>query len=429
MRSVLVASFLVASSVAATASAQLPSGHFVVLGATPTGGSALVSVDPGSGAVVPLPTFSTANAPPLACVYDPIARHVVVAVATGAGSTLTRVDPVSGFERVLGTVQGSVVAIEVFVGGDLLVLTGGPTGELLQFPRNGGAAAPLLATPHATAAWTPPLSPFLWLAQCPPGQPPTVSALDVPTRSFVIPATPIPGLTGARITGIADLPTGAIRQVLTDDLGRVHLFEFLSSLRTLAVTPALPAGGAVAAVVASGATSLDVVVLGDGRHRFVTRVPVFGAPPTATPIAGPLPVAGVAFDVVDAAVQTNFGAVCAPFVGAGPTLAVPLGGIGSFEWSGGPSGAPALAVFGTSEQRFGFGGASVALPVALPGGCPLLVAPDVQLAATFAASGSVRVQFPVPPGLPRGFALYAQWVVVVAGPLATSPASVWTFEP
>ncbi len=36
----------------------------------------------------------------------------------------------------------------------------------------------------------------------------------------------MPGLVGRRITGVHDLATGAIRQAVTDDADKPHLFEF-----------------------------------------------------------------------------------------------------------------------------------------------------------------------------------------------------------
>lgn len=399
-----------------TATAQLQRDHHLVL-ARRGAGSALFDVDPVGGSVAPLRGFALDSLPPLACTWDPIGRHAVVAVDAPLGSLVFRLDPTGPFERLLGVLPDPVVALEIDDAGDLVVLTGGPSGAVWRLPRNGGIAQRYVATPHASALGAHERSPYVWVARSPPAGPPSIEMIEPRTGTVLVAPIAIPALTGRTITGIFDLPTGAIRQVLTDDLGRIHVFEFTTTLRSLAVVPPLPAGATVDLQFEQNA-SLDVVVLGDARHPYLHRIPVFGGVPGATRLAGPVPGDPVDFDRIDGAGALQWGASCGgPF---GPaTLSAPLGGTGAFEVQGAPPGAAALAVFGTSEQAT----AGLPLPVRLPGGCPLLVALDVTAPTAADATGVARLTFPVPASLPRGFALHAQWLVATPGGLASSSAA------
>jgi hypothetical protein len=76
-----------------------------------------------------------------------------------------------------------------------------------------------------------------------------------------------------------------------------------------------------------------------------------------------------------------------------------------------------LFVAGWSDQLGG------ALPWPLPGGCSLLVAPDVVLFHLTSASGAAAQPLPVPnlPGV-VGLRVFAQWLQVPAGAFHTSDA-------
>lgn len=409
-------------ALAAGLPAQIATGHYLALTTRAPAGSALLDIDP-NGTVRTLRRFAADGATPLACTWDPLARHAIVAVATPSGSQLHRVDPASSFERQIGNVAGTVVALEVNEYGDLWVLTGGASGALWEVARNGSAPSLRLALPHASALGARKRDAFAWIATSPPGGTPSLSAIDARTGIVVIAPMTVPGLAGRRITGVFDLPTGAPREVVTDDQGGVHLFEFWSTLRTLAVNPPLPAG-ATTSLMLDASFSLDAIVLGDARAPQLTRVPVFGAPSTATRIAGPLPGSPVDFDLVDSRASQEFGRDCGGDFGT-KSFALPAGGIGRLEVQGAPANSLALAVLGLSEQTFAGG----SLPVALPGGCPLLVAPDVLVPGFADATGLARLTFPVPAPLPRGFAAYAQWVLAVGPNLGTTNASSVQTEP
>ncbi|MBK8976246.1 MAG: hypothetical protein IPM29_09980 [Planctomycetes bacterium] len=422
MRTALLLATLI---VAARPTAQIASGHLVVLAATPAGGSALFDVDPGSGAVRALPGFSVDALPPQACVFDPVGRHALVAVGTGAGSLLVRVDPAGSFERILATLPDPVLGLELDSDADLYVLTGGANGAFWVVPRNGGAAEHRMALPYATAVGMPQRFAIAWVAQASPGATaPAVTFVDPRLGTVLVPPIALPGLAGRRLTGIADLPTGAPREALVDDRGDVHLLEFGATLTTLAVTPPLSPGATAALRIDSG-TSLDAIVLGDARQPFVHRVPVFGAPPVATRLAGPIPGAPVAFAVVDSAEGGSFGADCGGAFGAKSFVALP-GTVGFLECRRAPPLAAAWAVFGVSEQRTAQG---PWLPAALPGGCDLLVSPDVVVAIVTPATGIARVQFPVPAAVPRGLAVFAQWLFPGAGAIGSSVALAQQWEP
>ena len=398
-------------------SAQIPTGHYVVLTATPAGGSALLDVDPTTGIVRALPGFSLDGLPPLACTWDPVARHTIVAVRSPIGSIVARVDPRGGYERMLATLQEPVVAMQIEEDADVFVLTGGPNGAFWEVPRNGGAPVLLMPLPHATAAGIYKRQPIAWVAQSlPTSTAPSVTFVDPRLSSVLVPPITIPGLAGRRITGIFDLPTGAIRQVLTDDVGGIHLFEFTTTLRTLPVTPPLPAG-ATTALLFEASTTLDAIVLGDVRHPFVHRVPVFGGAPTAITLAGPLPGNPIGFDLVDSGAGGWFGNDCGGSFGSMSLLVQP-GMPGFFEARRAPSSAAAIAVFGVSEQFAGV----VALPYRMPGGCDLLVSTEITLPITTTAGGLARIDFAVPNTLPPGFAVYPQWLFPDPSTIASSAA-------
>ncbi len=72
-----------------TPRAQIASRHHLVL-TSQTTGSALLDVDSVTGVVRTLPRFALDRHAPLACTWDPIGRHAVVAVAGPAGSIVAR---------------------------------------------------------------------------------------------------------------------------------------------------------------------------------------------------------------------------------------------------------------------------------------------------------------------------------------------------
>lgn len=410
-------------ALAATLSAQVPTGHFLVLTTRAGTGSALHQLDPVLGTIRSLRRFGADGGAPLACTFDPVARHAIVAVAVPGGSAIYRVDPASPFERFLALLPDPVIGLELGETCDLQVITGGQNGAIFEVARNGSTPTFRFATPHATAFGAQKRMPYLWVASAAPSLPPSITLVDPRVPSVLVPPTAIPGLAGRRITGVQDLPTGAIRQALTDDQGGIHLFEFLTTLRTLAVMPTLPAGATNSLMVEQN-FSIDAVVVGDGRAPHVTRVPLFGAAPNAVRLAGPLPGGAVDLDLVENQAAIGFGADCGGAFG-NRSFQAPAGGVGLLEVRSAPANLPAIAVIGGSEQTFSGG----TLPVVLPGGCPLLVSPEIIVPIVADAAGVARLTFAVPAVLPRAFAVHAQWVFPVAGGLATSGALSVQTEP
>ncbi|MCC6673385.1 MAG: hypothetical protein IT458_20170 [Planctomycetes bacterium] len=417
------AALVVLAALAGALPAQVPTGHYLVLTTRAPAGAALLDADPATGTHRALRRFAADGATPLACTWDPVARHAIVALAVASGTELHRVDPAGPYERHLATLRDPVIGLELNATCDLYVVTGGANGAIWELARNGATPRFRCATPHATALGALKRSPYLWLGLTPPSGSPSITGIDADSGTAFIPPTPIPALSGRRITGVYDLPTGAIREVVTDDQGGIHLFEFLTSLRTLAVTPPLPAGACVDLMVELG-TSIDAVVLGDARHPYLTRVPVFGGAPVATRVAGPLAGSPVGADLVDSRAGWEFGRDCGWAFGSKSLLAPP-GGTGVLEVQAAPPNAPALAVIGASEQVFAGG----SLPFPLPGGCALLVAPDLLVPTVTDASGLARLTFAVPANLPRGFAAYAQWVIPTPAGLATTSGLSMQIEP
>ena len=381
-----------------------------------------MDVDPAVGSVRALAAGSLAGRSPAALSWDPIGRQAIVAVAHGSGAELVRIDPGSGQERSVGRFTDPVIAIEIDDLGDLIALTGGPNGGCWSMPRNGGLPVLRVPLPYATALGAPKGSSYVWIARQPPLGGTTITSIDVRSGRVLVPDVAVTGLGTARITGIFDLPTGAIRQALTDDLGRIHVFEFLTTLRTIAVSPALAAGATTDLLVTG---SIDAIVLGDRRAPSVHRVPIFGAAPNAVQLAGPLPGDPIDFDLVDSRAAGHFGIDCGHAF-AGSSLSVSPGLSADYAVVGAAPSALALAVFGASEQLAG----PIPLPTPLPGGCPLLVAPDVVIGPIVTdANGSARLTFPVPSSLPRGFAIYAQWVFPRTTGAVTTAGSHLHFEP
>ena len=170
--------------------------------------------------------------------------------------------------------------------------------------------------------------------------------------------------------------------------------------------------------------AFDGVVLGSASHPHLKMFSGFVGPQNWQMLAGPIAGDPVDFDLAPpAGAGTDlFGRACgapvAPRMGfpaSAPTL-----GNASFrlDVTGLPL-APALLVVGTSDQAFG----AIQLPAPLPGGCEILVAPQVVLVTATNAAGAATQPLPIPndPALARATA-FAQWLLLPAGGIASSEA-------
>ncbi|MBK8975231.1 MAG: hypothetical protein IPM29_04855 [Planctomycetes bacterium] len=410
--------------------AQIPAGHVVVVSDHPgqTPRARLYDVDPATGVIVALPGFPLDGERPLAVAVDPVNGDVAVAVASsaGLGSSAYRLRYRGGaLVGYRGLVAGSATIRELAFAarGDLVAgfeSLAGTGGFLSRVDRGSGQGGPLWNGGPVRALEVPSLSSYAILVD-EPATGPELAVLDLDTGQPTFPVARIQGLAGARVTGVHDLPTGAIRQVLTDDLGRVHLFEFLAQLRTLSVMPPLPAG----ATVAMHGEGLDAIVLGGRAHPYLIRMQVFGATSgTWQTLAGPLP-----GDPVDFAHAPLSGARVVPFAsscggGVATWSGAPTIGSATFAIGvgGGPPRAAAVLALGLDDLQLGM----LPLPAPMPGGCPLLVSAEATLPTTLDAAGAASLTVPVPalPAL-NGARAFAQWVSL-SGPLAGSDGlAVW----
>lgn len=386
--------------------AQPGAGRVVVIsdvgGATPSG---LFEVDAAAGTISPLGSFAYALFEPLAIANDAINRNLVVAVRDVNQSRIVRL----GFqgaavvdEREIAVLPGEVTDLDFDTGGDLIASVDGPMGGLWRLPRAGAPAVQVVSLPYTTA-FDVPYPGFGVTVQSFPIGDPTLSTIDLGAGV----ATPyvVPGLAGLRITGVQDMPTGAIRHGLSDDQGGLHRFEFLSVVNPWVT---LPTGG-------SNELELDFTgnagyfVLGGAGSPFLRTVPIFGT--TSTTLAGPIP-----GDPKDMATTMSASSALWPF---GPASCG--AGAGTIQWAGswpglgvttditlvnGLPGAPAILAIGSSD--FSWGG--LPLPLSLPGGCSLLVSPDQTLPTTTDAAGDASFTFVVPndPAL-SGLIMFGQW--------------------
>ncbi len=419
----MLRSALLALVLATSAAAQVGAGHAVVIvdaGVSTMPRAQLVDVDVATGATRALPRFPFDDRAPEAVAIDPVNGDVVVALADpiGGGASVLRATFANGAfrrGRVIATVSAPVRDLAFGDAGDLVVAASG----LLRTPRNGGAAHPIpgVGTVRALEAFA--LSGY-GLAVEDTAAGPALSPLDLVSGMVSSGPHAIQGLGGAVVTGVHDLPTGAIRQVLTDDQGRVHLFEFLAQLRTLALTPPLPAGG----TVAMRGDGLDVLALGGRAHPYLVRVVVFGTGAGSwQTLAGPLPGDPVDFAIAPplAAEVLPFGRSCgggnATWTGA-PTIGNAAFALGV---QGGPAASPVVLALGLDEQQLG----ALPLPWPVPGGCELLASAETVMPAMLDASGAASIGAPIPtsPSL-TGARAFAQWFALPGALVASDALAV-----
>jgi len=410
---------------AATLSAQ-GLDHVVVVTHSVVPATSLLDVDLGTGAVQPIGGFSLDRFPPLAVAVDAVNRDVVVALQTPAAtSVLVRLRLVGTRvvrEASLGDVPGTVTALTQALDGTWITLT---AAGVMATERNGSVARRIAAAPLATAIETYGLASTqaLVVQSGSPTADPQLRWLDLVTGQTIAGPFVYTGYLPRGLTGVGDLPTGAARQVFSQEDGTVAISVNFALPATLPLSPVLPAG----ATVAMHVRGLEGVVLGGSAHPFLKSFQALGGTQWVM-LAGPLPGDPVdfAFRPPVVAATVAFGGSCGrmslqeAFSGGPPRL-----GSTSFALQlvhGTPS-SPAVLVLGASDQRY----LGLRLPALLPGGCRALVSAEVVVTTSSNGFGEALLPIAVPndPVL-LGAIVFGQWLQVPGGSIDTSnAAALW----
>jgi hypothetical protein len=378
-----------------------PQPHFVLTGAGGNPAARVLAEDPVAGSSQPLGAFPSDNLPPLAITRDPYDGDLLVALAQGgATSRVVRLHRYGGsyIELAMTTVSGRVVDLAI-AGDRLLLAADGAAGGVYSAPRRGGAAALVFAQANLTAMnltggpASPPVLAVAWTGR------PGTSALDSGVGVYSLDqgqywfgpfAFGNPG--NLEVTGVVDMPTAVPRQLLSFDDGSFAMFSgFITPpLTPLMIGPAV--SGAAAALHPRDPWATDGIALGDAAYPFLYSVDPWGGPPVQ--LSQALPGSPIDFDLSlgAAAITRERGQPC----GAEPLQQLQagspaqLGGTLRVELQA-AAGLPVLFIAGLDDVGLGL------LPAALPGGCPLEIAPDlVQLEIT-PNSGRAWRSIPIPP--------------------------------
>ncbi|MHC5065650.1 MAG: hypothetical protein ACYTG5_16930 [Planctomycetota bacterium] len=419
---------LLLAGVAADLPAQDLAGNALVVSRSSGAGTQLLRVDLESGDIRSFPAFPGDDASPQAIAWDPITDDAILALdILGIGSRLLRLDFVGSQvvrAKQLALLPGAVRSLEVGYQGDVYAAVQGLQGGIYRIPRNAGPAESVRPMPGSLIMQNPHQLSVAWVVH---GSPAQLEMIELSDGQTLQGPFEIPGLNAAEITGFGDLPTGAIRQVISDDQGRIYLFEFLSELREIALSPPLPAGGSVALRMQAHASP---VILGGAADPHL-RVLDWWTGDLLT-IAGPLPGDPVDFAFLPEEFPRvdRFGEICAE-TGSGLIIwsSEPSLGNSIFRLAtrGGAANAPAWLLLGlSSEDYLGF-----SLPFQLPGSpCSLLVSPDLHFARQTDSTGFAVATLSIPdePAL-AGFTFFAQWIQAVPGGVGASEAlAVHIFE-
>jgi hypothetical protein len=413
---------------APTAAAQVPHAHAAIaaqLDGSPR--TRVYVVDVESGAMRAVGRFSSDHLEPLEVLVDPINRDLILALAHGGGTRFVRLG-LSGLsvvrERPLADVSGRATGMTVGHTGDVFAIFGGPSGQLVRIPRNGGSAVQLAALPRATAITKlSHLNPVAIIVQSggeAPAEDPRLVVFDLTSGPLAVSVWP--GYTRSPVTGVVDLATATPAQYITHADGTVGWSRNFQTPTPQLLVPPLPPGGAAAAHV--DATNSNTYFLGDARHPHLVTVGLPGAAQHPNPVAGPLPGSPVDFAFAHPArgVVHFFGDACGEV--PPPQIAVvgqqvppnPNFGFQLFN-----AGATRFAVLllGASEQE----SVGLPLPQRMPSGCSVLVSLEIVRPHITSATGSAFQPAPIPnvPSL-VGQSIYAQWLVAARVPHAATQA-------
>jgi hypothetical protein len=335
---------------------------------------------------------------------------------TLAGATVVR-------ERVLGQLPARCTHLEV-VDDAVYATAAGSSGGLYRLPRLGGAAVQLIAEPNAAAlmAWAP-TSTALIVAWSGGANGPGFGFFDLQTNAWTLGPWNEPSLGTRTVTGIGDLPTALVREVVSFADGGFELVVYGGPAPTpVAAVPAIPPGGGAATKPVSPG-GFTMRGLGSAQFPWLYDLEVWGMMPNVTMRAGPLP-----GDPVDLALVPREGANMLLF---GRSCGTPPPHLNSRAWpvlgnlqfainlsGGAPLQATAFAL-GLSDNLSGL----VPLPYVLPSGCELRVAPDAVLFQFTNGNGDATQVVPIPnqPAL-IGLLVFGQWLQYAALPFAASEA-------
>lgn len=397
----------------------------VVLTAMPGGTPAaqLVEVDPTTGAATPLGRFPNDLLVPLAIALDPFDRHLLIASDLGSGqSRITRLErtPTGLAQYPMLDVPGRVTALEV--ADDALLIASDGGGGLLRAPRRGGGSTLVYPQAHLSAihSFGPNGTTALvaWTGR--PGTGTTSSGtalLDTATgQAFFGPDT-FSNPTGLELTGAIDLPTGVPRQFLSFADGSFALFAgLIGPPQPVVPSVPIPPGGAAAMHPATSLSTMPMA-LGGASYPYLYEIDFWTGAVVVR--AGPLPGNPVDFCSGGAATAQAllFTNRCGPVAllqgwsgvqQPGSTFALTVQGPGN-DW--------ALLAIGLRDVP--------GLPLPLPGGCELDVAPDVARLHLLDASGAASQPLAVPPGPGMlGLKLFGQWLHSGSAGLSASAAVV-----
>ena len=395
----------------ASTSAQVTSPRAVVLSQV-SGRAQLYEVDLATAKLTPLARFPGDTDRPLRIDRDPASGDLFVALAKGKSTTQFVRLSYSGTALVrshdLGGITGICASLVVSDRGALFAGVEGPDG-IVRTERLGTKPAMLASarSPVAMSGYGT-IIPYAWVVESARGSLPTqVRQLRFPLGNTQQGPYSWPKLT-TRITGMVELPTGAIRFLLTDDQGRLLVSTGLGEPQAITMTPALPAGGTVALRSFGG---LTVYSVGSQAHPYLESSTGYGSTGSWTRVAGPIPGSPVDFvlvsppapEVVPMGHGCQKGARTAfELTGSG----APRLGSANFALRGANSGhpnAPGLLAFGARE---------LALP--LPGGCSLQTRLDIVLVQLSDANGHFTQPLPIPSDTRlSGLSLPMQWLVPV----------------
>lgn len=395
-------------------------------------GAAVVGVDASTGSLSPQPSFPSASAVPEALAVDPYDGDLLLACegASPGQSRIVRLHRVGAamLELPIGTLPGPVVDLCVVDDSVCAAVGGaGPQAGVYRLPRRVGAAGPAVATqvlalPNLGALdWTSESLAMVTIAWT--GVPGTsnpdsgVASVDLTTGAFVFGPFVFPP-TAQQVTGVVELPTAVPRYVMSHASGQLSIFDLgAAGWSTLPITPSLP-GGAVAlrdghllqpgAVAVGGASHPYVVTFDTGFTQWANLSPALPGRPV-----------DLVHALRDDARSHPYGAACGPVAVGHSSSGLPWLG-STYVLSGhGPANDALLFACGLDDVALG------ALPLALPGGCELLVRPDLLLMLPTGANGMASWTFVVPPATTLlGVALHSQWAHLGAAGLSVSSATV-----
>ena len=408
------------------AAAQSSSRALVVTATPAPRATTLLEVDTATGTIANIGRFAADGFAPLAVGFDPATGAALAAVDLGAqGSRLVRLDirgSVVVQESVLGDVPGRVTGL-AFGGRDEIVMTiEGANGGVYVMPRRGGPASLRHVLPRASAMGAiGVLSTAALIVQSgevgPPVIEPALWEIRLDTLEIRPGLTPLTGYRPLQISDLSMLPNGAATIYFSNDNGTVAESTFFSPPEPTGL-PQLAPGGTRAA--------RGGVVLGGRADPFLRRIDAFGpAGPRWVILAGPLPGDPVDFEWVPNLGRVNtFGERCPvpSAIGIAPQGGPPTLGNGFFGLGGhgATANAPITLILGTSESRLG----ALALPLLLPGGCRLLISPEVALGSTASPFGSASQTIGIPnASILLGAVFYAEWLQINGSIATTSDAA------